>query len=260
MKLSGKSYLPSLVISHRGNNESADAPENTLEAFAGAWERLINAVEIDCRVTREGHVVLLHDSDSGRVGNRKVKVHTSTLSKLRDVEVIGRDRRYEGCGYRIPTLEEFCGAMPDRGIVYLEIKVGEEIFEPITEILDRYNLGPDRIRFIGFPDRPLEKLKSRFPAFDTYMLYGPSRVRPGGLRKVIDRALRGELDGIDLRVTGNFCESFADQIREAGLEAHCYLTDPGLYDLQTLRRVSSAGFLSITTDRPQTVRTAIKNP
>lgn len=246
-----------LVIAHRGNHEDSPAPENTLESFACAWERGVDGVEVDCRLTRDGEIVILHDPDTGRIGDRKLKVRESTLEALKQVEVVGRDRILVGKGFRIPTLEEFCRALPHRGLVYLEIKTGVELFEPLARVLHRHNLGPDRVRFIGFPKRPLRKLKARFPEFEVYMLYGPSRVRPKGLQRVIMAALREELDGIDIRVTSNFNEAFAVEIREAGLRPHCYLSDPKLYEPTTLSRVLSAGFDSITTDRPVLIQSAI---
>jgi glycerophosphoryl diester phosphodiesterase len=47
------------VIGHRG--ASHDHPENTLEAFAGARELGADWVELDVRVTADGHLVVHHD-------------------------------------------------------------------------------------------------------------------------------------------------------------------------------------------------------
>ena len=51
--------MPPLIIAHRG--ASADAPENTLRAFALAIEQGARMIELDLHATRDGHVVASHD-------------------------------------------------------------------------------------------------------------------------------------------------------------------------------------------------------
>ena len=54
--------MPPLVIAHRG--DSARRPENTLASFASALEVGAEIVEFDVQLTRDGHVVVLHDPDA----------------------------------------------------------------------------------------------------------------------------------------------------------------------------------------------------
>ena len=49
-----------LVIAHRGANRYA--PQNTLEAFRKAIEQKADGVETDVRITKDGHLVLCHNS------------------------------------------------------------------------------------------------------------------------------------------------------------------------------------------------------
>src|SRR3954471_16110732 len=53
-----------VVIGHRG--ASADVPENTLPAFAAAWESGAPWVEADTQPTSDGVPVILHDDDLDR--------------------------------------------------------------------------------------------------------------------------------------------------------------------------------------------------
>ena len=53
---------PPLVIAHRG--DSAHRPENTLASFASALEVGAALVELDVQLTRDGHVVVIHDPTS----------------------------------------------------------------------------------------------------------------------------------------------------------------------------------------------------
>ena len=48
-----------LIVAHRG--ASFSAPENTLAAFALAWKEEADAIEGDFRLTRDGHIVCIHE-------------------------------------------------------------------------------------------------------------------------------------------------------------------------------------------------------
>ena len=48
-----------LVIAHRG--ASADFPENSLDAFSGAFEQGADWIELDVRRTKDGVLVVHHD-------------------------------------------------------------------------------------------------------------------------------------------------------------------------------------------------------
>ena len=48
-----------LIVAHRGS--SVDRPENTLASYRRAIEAGAGAIEVDLRLTRDGHLVSLHD-------------------------------------------------------------------------------------------------------------------------------------------------------------------------------------------------------
>ena len=53
-----------IVFAHRGGSE--EAPENTMSAFAYAYEAGIRHVETDAHVTADGKVVICHDETVDR--------------------------------------------------------------------------------------------------------------------------------------------------------------------------------------------------
>jgi glycerophosphoryl diester phosphodiesterase len=50
-----------------GGEKRKRAPENTLEAFRGAYEAGLEGVEIDVRLSRDGEVVVVHDANLTRL-------------------------------------------------------------------------------------------------------------------------------------------------------------------------------------------------
>ena len=54
-----------LVIAHRG--ASAYAPENTLYAFQLAIDMQADAIELDVQPSKDGKLIVIHDSTIGRV-------------------------------------------------------------------------------------------------------------------------------------------------------------------------------------------------
>ena len=76
--------LRTTIIAHRG--ESRLAPENTLAAINLAWQRGADAVEIDCHLTADGHLIVCHDDNTRRTAGRKLVIRQSTLAQLRELD------------------------------------------------------------------------------------------------------------------------------------------------------------------------------
>ncbi len=69
------------VIAHRGAR--AYAPENTLAAFALAAEMGADWFELDCRLTLDGEVIVIHDDTIERTTGAEGVVSEMTLAELR---------------------------------------------------------------------------------------------------------------------------------------------------------------------------------
>jgi glycerophosphoryl diester phosphodiesterase len=113
--------VPPLVIAHRG--DSARRPENTLASFASALEVGAEIVEFDVQLTRDGHVVVIHDPTVDRTTDGVGRIQDLTLAELRRFSA-GYPARFgdEYRGERIPTLGEVLGLLRDRAIGMIEIK------------------------------------------------------------------------------------------------------------------------------------------
>ncbi len=107
------------VIAHRG--ASAYAPENTVVAFQRAIDMRADWFELDCRLSRDGHVVILHDNDLKRTTNCEGTVADKTLAELKTLDA-GSWFSPDFAGEPIPTLGEALDLAKDRIGVYIEIK------------------------------------------------------------------------------------------------------------------------------------------
>ncbi len=115
-------------VAHRG--ASALAPENTIEAFRLAVEAGAGGLELDVHMTRDGHIVVIHDATVDRTTNGSGAVSEMTLEELRRLDAGhtfspdgGSTRPYRGRGVRVPTLGEVLQGFPVVA-VNIEIKAG----------------------------------------------------------------------------------------------------------------------------------------
>jgi glycerophosphoryl diester phosphodiesterase len=72
------------VVAHRG--ASADRPEHTLAAYDLALKEGADGVECDVRLTRDGHLVCVHDRRVDRTSSGTGVVSEMTLAQLRELD------------------------------------------------------------------------------------------------------------------------------------------------------------------------------
>jgi len=119
----GHPYLAGapLLIAHRGG--AGLAPENTLAAFYSAvsqWEA--DVLELDLRTTRDGELVVFHDSTVDRTTNGTGLVAEMSFEQLRDLDAGHHftdpegDPSYRGRGVRVPSFREVLNAFPGQRI------------------------------------------------------------------------------------------------------------------------------------------------
>ncbi len=117
-----------LVIAHRG--ASGTHPENTFPAIFRAIELGSDIVELDLRMTKDGHVVVIHDGSVDRTTDGHGLVAQLTLAQIKALDAGsaftpdgGKTFPFRGKGITVPTLEEVLTALPEQ-LLMLEVKVG----------------------------------------------------------------------------------------------------------------------------------------
>jgi glycerophosphoryl diester phosphodiesterase len=107
------------VMAHRG--ASAAAPENTIAAIQGAIDAGAHWVEIDVQESKDGEVVVIHDSDLKKIGGVSMTVADSSLRQLQQVD-IGSWFDPKFSDQRIPTLRQVLQLCRGRIGVNIELK------------------------------------------------------------------------------------------------------------------------------------------
>lgn len=118
-----------LVIAHRGF--SSIAPENTIESFQKAVIADADFVELDYHHTKDGHLVVIHDSTLDRTtdarqrwNGRGFKVADFTLEKLQELEA-GNWFNPPLPGLRLPELGEALDVIQKGSVPLIERKAGD---------------------------------------------------------------------------------------------------------------------------------------
>src|SRR5512140_205883 len=108
-----------LLVAHRGS--SGTAPENTMAAFRKAIAAGVDMIELDVRMSKDYHLIVLHDSTVRRTTNGPGRVCGMSLQELKSLDAgswFGPRFR----GEQIPTLREVMELLPARVGLNSEVK------------------------------------------------------------------------------------------------------------------------------------------
>ena len=72
------------VAAHRGN--SCVCPENTLVAMRSALKLPVDMLEIDLHMTKDGHIILMHDHAVDRTTDHTGLIRDYTLAQIRAMD------------------------------------------------------------------------------------------------------------------------------------------------------------------------------
>ncbi|MFO1022447.1 MAG: glycerophosphodiester phosphodiesterase family protein [Planctomycetales bacterium] len=107
------------MAAHRAAHE--DAPENSIPAIEKAIELGVDYVELDVRTSKDGILVLMHDSSVDRTSNGKGKVDQLTLAELQALD-LGVKGKEKWKGTRVPTFEQALQVCRGKMGIYLDHK------------------------------------------------------------------------------------------------------------------------------------------
>jgi glycerophosphoryl diester phosphodiesterase len=176
-----------LVFAHRGG---ADAlPEHTLGAYLRAIEDGADGVECDVRLTRDGHLVCVHDRRLDRTSNGRGLVSTKTLAELDRLDFGSWHPSYPDDDEPLPdltrllTLDRLLEALRECGRpvrLLIETKhpsrYGAEVERRLIALLRRHGLAEPRpdslvqVTVMSFAALALRRIRTETPDIPTVYL------------------------------------------------------------------------------------------
>ena len=224
-----------IVTAHRG--ASYVAPENTLSAMSAAIEAGAEFAELDVGLTRDGHVVLMHDRTVDRTTDGTGDLGDFSLEELEALEA-GSWFSEEFAGEPIPTLREVMQLA--RGKLKLNIEIKTSRAEPtiaaqVVEII-RSEGFVDDCMVTSFSRETIEEVKRIAPELRTGFIFGedyPEDVFEGGWE-----VLSSNHEVVD--------SAFVARAKQSGKSVHVWTVD----DRDLMLRLIGLGVDGIISNRP----------
>ena len=151
------------IFAHRGS--SASAPENTMAAFELALQNGADAIELDVKLTADGHVVIIHDQTLDRTTGKPGNVRECSLAEIQLLDA-GSHFDISFKGERIPTLSELFEKIGDRTKYNIELtnyaSPTDSLPEKVAALVKRYALS-EQILFSSFNPLALIRVRRKLP-------------------------------------------------------------------------------------------------
>ena len=218
-----------LIIAHRG--ASSYAPENTMAAFDLALQMGARHLELDVHLTRDDHLVIIHDDTVDRTTNGTGPVASQTLAALQALDA-GAWFGEAFVGARIPTLAEVLTRYHGRAHLHIELK-GHTVHLPQRTVdLVRARGMTQHVTLTSFQHAHLQTMRAYAPEWPTGWLVGEisaaviAQAHALGCVQLCPRAAlvtpgliqRLHVEGFRVRAWGVANEALMRQVVEAGAD------------------------------------------
>lgn len=159
-----------MIQAHRG--ASGYAPENTMSSFKMALELKADYLELDVHLTKDGHLVILHDETVDRTTDGKGAVKDMTLAEIKKLDA-GIKYAQKFKGEKVPALDELLKTFSGKIKFNIEIK-GEGCEAGVVKLIKKYKIEKD-VMVSSFHHEYLQKIKELEPSIVTagLVMMGP---------------------------------------------------------------------------------------
>ncbi|MFL5994315.1 MAG: glycerophosphodiester phosphodiesterase [Streptomyces sp.] len=219
-----------LTIGHRG--VMGTEPENTLRSFAAAQQAGLDVIELDLHLSKDGALVVMHDTDVDRTTDGTGPIAEKTLTELRALDA--------GRGERVPVFEEVLDAV--RSPLQAEIK-DIAAARALAEVMVRRNLVP-RVEVSSFHDEAIAEIGRLVPGVRTALI--GSRFGPD----IVERAVEAGAGTVCLNI-----RRLTLEVVEAARKADLKIIGWVVNTQDHLKLVRALELDGATTDYPEIKRT-----
>lgn len=207
-------------------------PENTLRSFVAAEHAGLDVIELDLHLSKDGALVVMHDTDVDRTTDGTGPIAEKTLAELRALDA--------GRGERIPVFEEVLDAVPTP--LQAEIK-DVAAARALADVIRERNLF-SRVEVSSFHDEAVAEIARVLPGARTALI--ASRYDA----EVVDRAVEAGAATVCLNLRRLTLE-IVERARKADLRIIGWVVNTQ----DQLRLVRALGLDGATTDYPEIKRT-----
>src|SRR5690625_2310658 len=230
-----------LVIGHRG--ASVEAPENTMASFQAASDGGADGSELDCQMTKDGHLVVLHDPTLERTTDGTGWVHERTLAEIKALDA-GRKFDERFAGESVPALTDVLQFVRGKCFVNIEIKNlpirHPSIEEELLRVVRSTGFPLDALVVSSFDHHCLQKFSLLEPNLQTASLFAHDPVAP--LEAYPGKIVHPHWSVVD--------ETFMQRARNVGRSVNVWtVNDPRIWT-----RMINLGVNGIMTDDPMHLR------
>jgi glycerophosphoryl diester phosphodiesterase len=242
-----------LIFAHRGSSEAL--PEHTLAAYLRALDEGSDGLECDVRLTRDGHLVCVHDRRLNRTSNGHGRVSRRTLAEL-DALDFGSwhtTAPEDADAIRLLTLGRLLDAVRGAGRpvrLLIETKhpsrYGPAVERRLVAMLRRYGLAepvpddPVSVTVMSFSALALRRVRLLAPAVPT--VYLMDLLPPGlGGRLPFGAQIAGPSVGLVRSRPG-----LVPALRAAGRQVYVWTANTAA----ELDLIAAVGVDGVITDRP----------
>ncbi|MFK4104905.1 glycerophosphodiester phosphodiesterase [Streptomyces sp. NPDC019531] len=219
-----------LTIGHRG--VMGTEPENTLRSFVAAQQAGLDVIELDLHLSKDGALVVMHDTDVDRTTDGTGPIAEKTLAELRALDA--------GRGEQVPVFEEVLDAV--RSPLQAEIK-DIAAARALAEVMLRRDLV-SRVEVSSFHDEAIAEIGRLVPGVRTALI--GSRFGP----EIVERAVEAGAGTVCLNI-----RRLTLEIVEAARKADLKIIGWVVNTQDHLRLVRALELDGATTDYPEIKRT-----
>ncbi len=216
-----------VLTGHRGAAKLE--PENTLRAMRKALDLGVDQIELDVHLTKDGHLVVIHDEKVDRTTNGHGLVRDFLLQDLQHLDA--------GQGEPIPTLQEVIDLVGDHAVLQIELK-GEGTAEPTVRQIEANGLA-EQVLFTSFAHERLREVRRLNP-----------RIRLGALwvtppADACQQTMAMGAEGLHIQHQ-HITPDLVRQAHECGLQIRAWNPDTE----EEIQRVADLGVDAIGSNRP----------
>lgn len=246
-------------IAHRG--ASAYAPEHTIAAYKLGQQLKGDYIEIDLQMTKDGHLVAMHDETVNRTTNGMGLVKEHTLEELKQLNAGSTynkkypnlaKKEYENA--KVPTLEEVIEVFGHDANYYIETKSPDEysgMEEKLLEIINHYEIQ-DKVIIQSFSEESLRKIHNLNINIPLVQLLSYKKA----VQLTELEIKRYKTYCIGLGMNYKYIDStYVKKIKKHGLEVHPFTVD----NEQDMKRLLLWGVDGIFTNYPDRLHSLLKS-